>query len=546
MFRQLKKPLKPGVLKMRRQEEQLARLQPAPEVLAQPLTPDLETNLRRFKELFGEASDLVTREFCLGTRQEIRVVLIFIDGLVDKGAVSEAVLKPFFFRSLGEDRSKILPGNAFEFIRNHLVTAADVKEADHLGDVLDLVLAGNLTLFIEGSEKALLLDTKGWKDRAVSEPEAECFIRGPRDGFIETLRTNTALVRRRIKTPRLRCKTYPVGRLTKTDVCVMYVDGLANPATVEEVARRIQAIDTDGILESGYIEDFIKDNYRTPFVLTDRTERPDKVAGALLEGRVAILVDGTPFALVVPAFFSGFLQSAEDYYEGMEFIRPFRWAALLLALTLPSLYVALTSFHQEMIPSSLALSIAAGREGVPFPASVEAFMMEATFDFLREAGIRMPRPVGQAVGIVGAIVLGEAAVTAGVVSPFMVIVVALTAIVSFLIPNFSASLAIRILRYPLLFLAGAFGLVGVAWGLMFLLLHLTSLRSFGVPYFYPLAPAVPGDWGDVFIRVPWWAMERRPRLLRAPDPIRQAPEQRPEPPPVRPRRGPGADREGAQ
>jgi spore germination protein KA len=312
------------------------------------------------------------------------------------------------------------------------------------------------------------------------------------------------------------------------------------------VARRIQAIDTDGILESGYIEDFIKDNYRTPFVLTDRTERPDKVAGALLEGRVAILVDGTPFALVVPAFFSGFLQSAEDYYEGMEFIRPFRWAALLLALTLPSLYVALTSFHQEMIPSSLALSIAAGREGVPFPASVEAFMMEATFDFLRVAGIRRPRPVGQAVGIVGAIVLGEAAVTAGVVSPFMVIVVALTAIVSFLIPNFSASLAIRILRYPLLFLAGAFGLVGVAWGLMFLLLHLTSLRSFGVPYFYPLAPAVPGDWGDVFIRVPWWAMERRPRLLRAPDPIRQAPEQRPEPPPVRPRRGPGADREGAQ
>ncbi len=539
MFRKLKKPLKPAALKMRRQEAQLAAVRPGPEILAEPLTSDLETNVRRFKELFGEASDLVTREFCLGTRQEIRVVLIFIDGLVDKGAVSEAVLKPFFFRSLGEDRSKILPGNAFELIRNYLVTSADIKEADRVGKVLDMVLVGHLALFVEGASKALLVDAKGWKDRGVEEPEAEAFVRGSREGFTETLRTNTALVRRRIKTPRLQSKSYSIGRFTKTDVCVMYIEGLANPATVEEVGRRIQSIDTDGILESGYIEDFIRDNYRTPFVLLDRTERPDKVAGALLEGRVAILVDSTPFALIVPVVFSEFLQSPEDYYEGPGFIRLLRWAAFLLTLSLPSLYVALTTFHQEMIPPSLALSMAAGREGVPFPAVVEAFMMEAAFDFLREAGIRMPRPIGQAVGVVGAIVLGQAAVAAGIVSPFMVIVVAFTAIASFLIPNYSASIAVRVLRYPMLFLAGAFGLVGVFWGFMILLLHLASLRSFGVPYLYPLAPAVPGEWRDVFVRTPWWTFQRRPRLFRAPDYERQASGQRPEPPPVRPRRESG-------
>lgn len=529
MFRSLRKPLKPDALKRRRMEEKLARLQPGREVLEQSLASDPESNVALFKEIFKDANDFVTRNYYLRLRQEIKIILVFIDGLVDKGAISEAVLKPLLHRSLSAEEN-VFQGNAFDYLKSCLLTSADIKEGNSVGAVLDLVLVGNVAIFIDGFDRALVVDCKGWKDRGVDEPEAEAFVRGPREGFSETIRTNTTMLRRRIKTPNLRFIDYKIGRMTKTDVIITYIEGLANPATVQEVRNRIESIDVDGVLETGYIEDFIKDNYWTPFTLLDRTERPDKVAGALLEGRIAILVDGTPFALIVPVVFSEFLQSPEDYYEGNDYIRPLRWGALILTIFFPSLYVALTTFHQEMIPAGLALSMAAGREGVPFPAVVEALLMELAFDFLREAGIRMPRSVGQAIGVVGAVVLGQAAVAAGIVSPFIVIVVSLTAIASFLIPNYSASIAVRFIRYPMLFLAGAFGLVGIFWGGMFLLLHLASLRSFGVPYLYPVAPSVPGEWRDVFVRSPWWSINRRPRLFRTPDVERQASNQRPESP----------------
>ncbi|MGB9792535.1 MAG: spore germination protein [Thermacetogeniaceae bacterium] len=533
MQRKMRKPLKPSELKMRRINALLQELHPK-EILEQPLSSDLDYNIKLMKELFGNSSDFVIREFHFGSDKEIRIALFYIDGLVDKNALSEAVLKPLLYRTIVDEERKLLPGDAFELIRDWLITFTSTKEVEKYGDVLDLVLAGFAALFVDGSDRALAPEVKGWKDRSIEEPKTESFVRGPRDGFTETLRTNTALIRRRIRTPRLRFEMYQVGRVTKTDVCVAYIDGLVNPATVDEVKRRITSIDTDSILESGYLEDFIKDRAWTPFTLLDRTERPDKVAAALVEGRVAILVDNTPFALIVPAVFSEFLQSAEDYYDWSESARTLRWLAIFITLTLPSFYVALTTFHQEMIPAGLALSMAAGREGVPFPAVIEALIMEITFDLLREAGTRMPRSIGQTLGVVGAIVLGQAAVMAGIVSPFIVIVVALTAVTSFLIPNYSASLTIRLLRYPMLILAGFMGLVGVFLGLLAILLHMASLRSFGVPYLYPLAPAVPAEWQDVFYRAPWWKMDLRPLLLRSPNRRRQAEGQRPEPPPVRP------------
>lgn len=504
------------------------------EMLEQPINTDLDYNIKLMKELFGNSSDLVVREFHFGSDREIRVALIYIDGLIDRISLSETVLKPLLYRTIVDEERRLLPDNAFELIRDWLITFTSTKEVEKYEDLLNLVLAGFAALFVDGSDRALAPEAKGWKDRAIEEPKTEAFVRGPRDGFTETIRTNTALIRRRIRTPRLRFDMYQVGRVTKTDICVAYIDGLVNPATVDEVRRRITSIDTDAILESGYLEDFIKDRAWTPFALLDRTERPDKVAAALVEGRVAILVDNTPFALIVPAVFSEFLQSAEDYYDWSESARTLRWLAILITLTLPSLYVALTTFHQEMIPVGLALSMAAGREGVPFPAVIEALLMEVTFDLLREAGTRMPRSVGQTLGVVGALVLGQAAVMAGIVSPFIVIVVALTAVTSFLIPNYSASLTIRLLRYPMLILAGMFGLLGVLLGLVAILLHMASLRSFGVPYLYPLAPAVPAEWQDVFYRAPWWKMDLRPLLLRSPNRRRQAEGQQPEPPPVRP------------
>ena len=529
-MRPLRKPIKSAEIRKQRINARLEQIQPDKDLLKQSISTVLEHNVELFKKMFAETSDFVVRQFHFGSNREIRVALIFIDGLVDNTSISESIFTPFMMKTLEHGDQEIVPQNPYDLILNWLVTFNSVKEEVEIGKLLDLLLAGFAILFIDGAEKALAIEVKGWATRSVEEPKAEAFVRGPREGFTETLRTNTALIRRRIRTPKLRFDMLQIGSVTKTDVCVAYIDGLVNPATVKEVKQRLERIDTDSILESGYLEDFIRDNYRTPFALLDRTERPDKVAGCLVEGRVAILVDTTPFVLIVPAVFSEFLQSPEDYYEAHDYIRPFRWVALVLTLTLPSFYVALTTFHQEMIPASLALSMAVGRAGVPFPAVVEALLMEVTFDLLREAGTRMPRSVGQAVGVVGALVLGQAAVAAGIVSPFMVIIVALTAIASFLIPNYSSSIAIRFLRYPILLLAGSFGLVGIFLGLMFLLLHLASLRSFGVPYLYPIAPSVPGEWKDVFYRAPWWAMDRRPLLFRSPNRKRQAPGQRPEPP----------------
>jgi spore germination protein KA len=530
MFK-FRKPLKPKDCQQRRRDELLSRLAPGPDLMEQPLTGDIEADVARFKKIFGGGvSDLVEREFFVGEHNAVRLVLFHIDGLVDKNAISEYILNPLLFRTFADWHGKILPTNAFQLIRDNLATASDLTVSEKMKEIVDLVLYGDVAVFIQGAAQVLLFDLKEWPNRGVQEPSAEAVVRGPREGFTETIRFNTSLIRRRLRTPRLRFDMYELGRHTQTHICITYVDGLVNPDTVAEIKRRVLDIDIDGILESGYIEDYIKDDFRTPFVLLDRTERPDKVCAALLDGRAAILVDNTPFALIAPAVFPEFMQSPEDYYEGADFIRPFRWLALFLTLTMPSFYVALTTFHQEMIPSNLALSIAAGRAGVPFPAVAEALMMEVVFDLLREGGLRMPHPIGSVMGIVGAVVLGQAAVAAGIVSPFIVIIVAGTAITSFLIPNYSSSLAIRFLRYPILLLAGAFGLIGIFWGLMMLLLHLASLSSFGVPYLYPIAPAVPAEWHDVFVRAPWWKMVWRPRLFRSPNPRRQPPGQHPAPP----------------
>jgi spore germination protein KA len=267
------------------------------------------------------------------------------------------------------------------------------------------------------------------------------------------------------------------------------------------------------VLESGYLEEFIEDNPYSPFPQVVHTERPDRVTASLLEGRVAILTDGTPFALIVPAEFITLMQSPEDYYERYMVATAIRWLRYIgfaMSLLLPSLYIAITTFHQEMIPTRLLISLAAAREGVPFPALVEALMMEFTFEALREAGIRLPRAVGQAVSIVGALVIGQAAVQAGIVSPLMVIVVAITGIASFMNPAFNIALTMRLMRFPLMLLAATLGLFGVMVGILAILIHLAGLRSFGVPYLSSLAPLHTKDLKDVAVRAPWWAMDNRP------------------------------------
>lgn len=312
----------------------------------------------------------------------------------------------------------------------------------------------------------------------------------------------------------------------------MYINGIANDKIVREVKKRIKRIDTDSIIESGEIEQFIEERTYTFFPTVFQTERPDVVAANLLEGRVAVLVSGSPFVLTVPALFIEFFQAADDYTTRFDIsaaIRILRILVFFISLVAPATYVAITTFHQEMIPTILIITIAAQREAVPFPAFVEAFIMEITFEILREAGVRLPRTIGQAVSIVGALVIGQAAVEAGIVSPAMVIVVAITAIASFATPSFSVAISIRLIRFILMFLAAFIGFYGMISGLMFMTLHLCSLRSYGVPYMSPLAPAMMKNLGDTLIRMPTWAKNIRPKLISQKNIKRQGNEQPPSP-----------------
>lgn len=500
-----------------------------------PLSPNLEQNIQRLKEIFDSCSDVVFREFKIGTERPIRALLLYIDGLSEKSMLTDNVLKSLMLDINGTHvGAELNPGSVFRIIENQIVTLLEVKQTGELTELVNCVLCGDAVLLFDGEPRALVAGAVGWEARSVSEPETETVVRGPRDGFTESLRTNTSLLRRRIKTSRMKMETMQVGLLTKTEVVIVYIKGIANDKVVEEVRRRLKDIKIDGILESGYIEELIEDAPYSPFPQVAVTERPDKVAGGLLEGQVAILVDTTPFVLIVPVTFYQLMQASEDYYNRYPFVtavRLLRFFSLNVALLLPSLYIAIATFHQEMLPTPLLISIAGAREGVPFPAFVEALLMEFTFEVLREAGIRLPRPVGQAVSIVGALVIGEAAVTAGLVSPAMVIVVSLTAIASFTIPNAAASFAIRILRFPMMALAAVLGLFGVMVGLMAVLIHLCALRSFGVPYLSPIAPTSWGDLKDVLVRTPWWATINRPRLIAVKEPVRQDGNLKPEPPP---------------
>jgi spore germination protein KA len=366
----------------------------------------------------------------------------------------------------------------------------------------------------------------------VEEPQSQTVIRGPKEGFTENIRTNTALIRRKIKSPDLWIINRKIGRQTQTDVSVMYLHGIADEKIVNEILQRLDRIDTDSILESGYIEEFIQDRTFTPFPTITNTERPDAVAGAVLEGKVAILVDGTPFVLIAPITIFKLFQSSEDYYQKHDiatFLRLLRMVSFVISMLLPSLYIAITTFHQQMLPTLLLISLAAQREGVPFPALVEAFAMEITFEVLREAGVRMPRAIGSAISIVGALVLGQAAVQAGLVSAAMVIIVSFTAIASFVAPSISISNSARLLRFGFMILAATLGLFGIIAGMIAVLIHLSGLRSFGIPYLVPVAPFIPSDQKDTLIRVPWWAMKRRPRLINTQNVTRQSKNLKPSP-----------------
>ncbi|GBG07433.1 spore germination protein [Paenibacillus agaridevorans] len=482
-----------------------------------PFSGDYATDLATIRERIGGNSDLCSREFRMA-KLNVRATLFFVTGM-QNDRVLDLQLMEFLMFEAGADVYAEPERLHDQLPFNNLF------EAPSLDSFNRSVLFGYTGLLIEGQPSGLLIECPDGANRAVQEPLSEGLLRGPRLSFTEMLSVNTSMLRRQGLSEQLEIKTFQVGTRLQKDLALAYIKDIVNPDLLEEVKARIQKMDFDFIAESGYIEELIEDNYLSPFQQLQNTERPDRVIAAMLEGRIAILLDGTPFVLIAPATFSMLLQSPEDYYERWlpsSLLRMLRFAAAFMALMAPSLYISFISFHPGLIPTELALSIIEARQGVPFPSLIEVLILEVSIEILREAGIRLPKPVGPAMGIVGGLIIGDAAVQAGLVSPFLVIVVAVTAISSFSIPSYSAGITLRLLRFVGMIFAAFLGMFGTILFFLLLCSHLTKLKSFGVPYLTPVSPFRPRDWKDLFFRAPRALMKRRPAMMKTQDDKRKS------------------------
>ncbi|TYP71910.1 spore germination protein [Paenibacillus methanolicus] len=485
----------------------------------EPISQALTVNRRKLEEILSGCPDVKYRQLRVHDKE---AMLLYIDGLSDLHFLSQHVLQPLLHTSASD----------LETIALEALTVPNTGWVRTFAECVDHAFSGSALLFLDNEPHALSIPLAGWEQRGVEEPQAESVVRGPREGFTETLAVNISMLRRKIKSPALKLHTTTVGRYSKSMVAIAYLEGIAEETLVRETKERIDRIDIDGALESAYLEELILDKPYSPFPQVLTTERPDVIAGNLFEGRVAILMDGTPIAMVAPITLFSLLQSPEDYYQHFlmsTLIRWLRYGAALISLLLPSVYVAVLSFHHEMVPSLLFFTIVRSREEIPFPAIVEALMMEVAFEALREAGVKLPKQIGPAVSIVGALIIGDAAVSAGIVSATMVMVVAITGIASFMLPKYSVGMSLRLLRFPIMLLSSILGLFGTMLGVLALVIHLSTLRSFGVPYLSPIGPFQRKQWKDVGIRAPWWKMTSRPHLTGKYNSRRQTPISKPDP-----------------
>lgn len=456
--------------------------------------------------LFSEAPDLILRQFTI-KKSGKQAALAYLKGLSDKNAINNNVLRPLQFE-LGHDDSD----NGFA------ISVGPIQPLNTWSEIEASIFTGESILFVDGRMEAYALDTRGWPQRAIEDPQSESSLRGAHQGFIETSTQNVALIRRYIPNRELKMKELKVGRRGETKVSILYLGDVAHPEVLKELEDRIRQLDVDVIINTGELAELIEDNPFSPFPQFILTERPDAAASQLLQGRIIVLVDRSPSVLVAPAGFTAFFQSVDDYSTRWliaSFIRLLRFFAFFIATLLPGFYIALISFNYELIPIKLFLTIGEFREHVPFPPFVEAVIMEITIEMMREAGVRLPAPIGQTVGIVGGIVIGEAIVQAGLINNIMVIVVAFTAIASFILPNYDMVSGIRLVRFLMMAAASMFGIVGLVIGMMVMIGHLISLESLGTPYGTPIAPLRFADWKDAFVRLPIWKMTARPISARA-------------------------------
>lgn len=481
-----------------------------------PLSSDLDVNIKYVEKLFENCMDVVKREVDIGKDAPFRIYGVYTDGLVNREILEEFILsKVMDYKNLATDmqEGQMTPT---QMMLQHFSSTFDIKEVDSMDPLINAVLSGDSAIFVDGIAKGLVVSTRGWPGRSVSEPSTENVVRGPKDGFTETIRFNTVLVRRRIRDTKLKVKMISCGTRSRTDIAVMYVEDIVKPELLDEVLKRLDKYVVDAVFDSGYIEQLIEDSWKSPFPQTQATERPDKFASSLLEGRVGIIVDNSPFGIILPATLNVYYQASEDYYQRwqiMSFTRILRYLVSFLSFTLPGLYIATLNFKPDMLPTSFAISIAASREGITFSTVLEIIVMELIFELFREAGIRAPGAIGHVIGLVGGIVIGQAAVDANIVSPMIIIIVSFTAICTFAIPDYSLTSAFRLVRYLFIVASAVFGLYGFLLMLILVLAHLSSLESFGIPYLSPYNISDRNkfsDLKDTLLRFPTFMQVSRP------------------------------------
>ena len=495
-----------------------------PKIFSKNFAENLTYLKTRYNSLIN--SDIVIREFTLlANNTEYNAALILIDGMVDSQIINNSVLKPLMLRNRSNTSSisntqlphqssptnsndnkssnkeiiseynnndviirKIKKFDLKNYIYNHLIPQNSVTILKNFDDAISSINMGNSLLIVDTIDVAFDIDAKGFKQRSISSPQNEIVVRGSQEAFVENIRTNTSMLRRLVNNENLIIENCTVGKISKTKIAVCYLKDIANNGLVAEVKFRVNNLDIDYLTSSGQLEQLIQDNGSSLYPQLIATERPDKVTTHLLEGRVAIIVNDTPYVLVAPGVLSDFMSSPEDANYKFQFsnmLKLIRLIAIFFALFLPGIYVAVTSYHHELLPTELLFTIEAARETVPFPVIFEILLMEISFELIREAGVRVPSPIGPTIGIVGGLILGEAAVSANLVSPILIIIVAITAICSFSIPDFSLNFTIRISRFIYILLGYMAGFLGIAVGMFIQLILLCSLTSFGCPYITP-------------------------------------------------------------
>lgn len=476
------------------------------DLIKTPIKADIKSNMQSLEAKFATSSDYLKREIVIDNTG-VAVNFLMIEGMINVQTMSEILIEPLLNQKFSKKDNAV---SIDEFIQNRSVLAVDMKNIYSYEEIFQFIMSGFVVILIDGLAKAIVFGMQGFPFRSISEPSSEINERGSREGFTEPLRINMTMVRRRIKTPNLIFEILTIGKDSKTDACLMYMQNKVSPDLIKKIKAQIKKIKLDVILTSGYLQPFFEGEPKSLFSNVGVTERPDVVIGKINEGRVVIVVDGTPYALIIPYFFTENFQSLDDYSRKpyyVSFIRILKYIAFFIAILLPGVYVAIVSFHPEILPLSLLFNIVASEEITPFPIFIEALVFQFMYEIMREAGLRLPRPIGHAVSIVGALVIGDAAVNAGLVGSPTVLIVALTAISSFVVPSLYEPVAL--LRFGFIVVGGVFGFYGIALLSLVTLFNICSLSSFGTPYTAPISPFSKSAMRDTFYRIGFKKMQKR-------------------------------------